>query len=282
MAIFCLTFNVNAQIENIKCGGDSTLVLRRVYAGMLSGTMLKTEEIGTIDKFANIRVGAQAIWQPNKVFGVVLMTLAQTDFVNKPLVMNQCHIIVTPKKWMKIQIGNMATPSSEQRPYSVTADSQFEVNAQTIIPGMAPNAKVVFMPTKNSYFGGGIAYRYSKPEYHVQAGFGIFQWSGYYSNYLNKVGTSLTVSKGRVYNITSYKQDVELANFIGITIFKKSDIQFFADLSWNFEKDDLTRGEIGFLKNFSATLGKLEIKGLIALSYCDEGKSVNPYLFIHL
>jgi len=277
MAMICLTIAAKAQIENIKLTTDSSVTIDRIYAGILSGTQFSTDSLYA-SNFANVRLGAMATYQPAKWFAVKTWAMYQAETKTAPWHMQQFWFKFTPTQKLSLEIGNMATLPTEQRPHPVSGAGQFETFSEGQIVGMAINAKVKYAFTKDFNAGAGIASRKDKPEYSGMLSYKTVKLSGWYSQYNKKVGTALTLDFARVYDTFVWKQDQIVSNIFCLKILPKISVSLYADTGYDLIAKKLVRGEGGVLKNFESKY----ISGLFGLGYQHETNTVNGYLFVHL
>gem|GEM_PF-1060355 len=277
MAFICLSITAKAQIENIKLTTDSSVTIDRVYAGILSGTQFSTDSLYA-STFANMRFGAMATYQPTKWFAVKTWAIYQAETKTTPWHMQQFWFKFTPTKKLSLEIGNMATLPTEQRPHPVSGNGQFETFSESQIVGMALNAKLKYAFTTDITAGAGIALRKDKPEYSGMLNYKIVKLSGWYSQYDKKVGAAVNIDVARVYDTFVWKQDQIVSNIFCLKILKKANVSLYADTGYDLAAKKLVRGEGGLLKNFESKY----IKGLFGLGYQHETHTVNGYLFVHM
>lgn len=134
------------------------------------------------------------------------------------------------------------------------------------------------MPNNNLLFGGGVAVRDNKPEYHGKVKVKKFTLSGYYRESENNGGMALTYAGEKIYNTCVWKNEEIISNIFVWELFSKKNISFYADMGYDFLQKNLVRGDWGFLKNFSSKYAK----GLLGLGYQHETNTVNGYIFVHL
>ena len=265
------------QITDLYITKDSTVIIDKIYAGILSGTQFSTDSLSA-STFADVRIGAMATYQPTKWFAVKTWAMYQGETKIASWHMQQFWFKFTPTKKLSIEAGNMATLPTEQRPNPVSANGQFETFSEGQIVGMGLNAKVQYAFNSDFKAGAGIAVRKDKPEYSGMLSYKIVKLSGWYSQYNKKVGSALTLDVGRVYDVLVWKQDQIVSNLFCLKLLKKADIGLYVDAGYDLTTKKLVRGEGGLLKNFESKY----IKGLFGLGYQYETKTINGYLFVHL
>lgn len=270
--IVAFAAGVNAQITNVKIGDQVTI--DKLYAGVLIGGQFRTDTVSN-DAFVNARIGAMGTWRPAKWFA--FRTWGIYDFnLTKPFTMERCWLNFTPHKKVSINLGYMATLATEQRPHPATGDGQFETFSESQLPGGTYNVKIAVDATDNFSFGACVAYRKGL-EYQAMLRYNKVKISGWYGSD-QKFGSALTLDFSRVYNVTSWRQDQVIANFLCVKMGKKKDYCLYSDNGYNLKDHKLVRSESGFLKTFDSQW----IKGLFGLGYRYETKSINGYLFVHL
>jgi hypothetical protein len=273
----CYVICADAQMTNIPVTKDSTVMMDKIYAGILSGSLFSTDSLHA-STFANVRFGAMGTYQPTKWFAFKAWAMYQGETQIQPWEMQQCWVRLTPIKKLSIEAGNMATLPTEQRPHPVSGDGQFETFSEGQIVGMALNVKAYYDFTSDINAGVGIASRKNKPEYSGMIDYKNVKLSAWYAECNQKLGTALTLGFKRVYSTLVWKQDQMLSDILVIHLNKDKSISLYSDTGYDLGKKDIVRGEWGFLKTFN---GKY-IKGLFGLGYKHETNTVNGYIFVHL
>ncbi|MFA6256653.1 MAG: hypothetical protein WC606_05785 [Candidatus Absconditabacterales bacterium] len=266
-----------AQLTKIPVTKDSTIMMDKLYVGMLSGSEFSTDSLYA-STFANIRFGVMGTYQPAKWIAVKAWAMYQGETQKAPWQMQQFWLKLTPNKKLSIEAGNMATLPTEQRPHPVSGDGQFETFSEAQIVGMALNAKIKYTFTSDIQAGAGIAVRKDKPEYSGMVNYKKVTLSAWYAEYNQKVGTALTLHFTRVYSTLVWKQDQIVSEILVIHLNKDKSISLYADTGYDLGKKDIVRGEWGLLKTFKSEY----INGLYGLGYNHETNTVNGYLFLHL
>ena len=281
--LLCCSMTISAQMENIYLTKDSNLVVDKLYAGMLGGTFFSTDSL-YYDKFISMRAGAMVTYKFNKYvelksFGVYDITNTNTFFTH------QYWVKILPSKKFNIQIGNMATLMTEQRPHPASGAGQFETWTESQMPGQALNVKVHYLPTKDIDIGAGVAYRNHGEEYNLMVKYGPVKISGIYEEKMKKFGAALTLDFSRVYNTLVWREDKVASNILVVSLGKKKDWQLFADTGYDLQKKELVRAESGILKTFESDCTSIKLKGLYGLGYRggkNEPRAISAYLYIHL
>ncbi len=228
----------------------------------------------SVDKFVNIRVGADVSWQISKNLSLYSFGVFQNE-VKNPYTLTTFNLHYKPIKNWSIKFGYMATPSTEQRPLPVTPGGQFEGWTKSRIPGAALGVKTFVHLGESNGIGAGVASREKLPEYHVKAKAGRFEASGYYQEYNGNFGTALTYTSDKLFNLLVYNSDV-VSNFLILDI--TDHVSIAVDTGFELESKNMVRGEWAILRKFD----KKFLGGLIGVSYVYETRSVNGYLFVHL
>lgn len=275
--MICYVMRADAQITNIPATADSTVMMDKIYAGILSGSECSTDSLYA-STFTNVRFGAMGTYQPAKWVAVKAWAMYQGETQTAPWHLQQFWCKFTPTKKLSIETGNMATLVTEQRPHPVSGEGQFETFSEAQIAGMALNAKIKYTFTSDIKAGVGIASRKDKPEYSVMLSYKNVKLSAWYAEYDQKLGTALTLSFKRVYSTLVWKQDQIISDILSINLNKDKSISLYSDTGYDLSKKDIVRGEWGFLKTFDSKY----IKGLFGLGYKHETKTVNGYIFVHL
>jgi hypothetical protein len=277
IAFVAISASSFAQITGIYITKDSTVVIDKIYAGTLSGVNFHTDSLYSSGS-TGIRFGAMATYRPTKWISFSSWGMAQIDGGSTPWSLQQFYMTITPIKNLTIQAGSMATLPTEQRPHPVSGNGQFETFSESQIPGGGLGVKVKYQLTKDVQLASGIALRNSLPEYSGRIIYKKVQLSAWYTTCDSTMGTALTLDLDRVYSTFVFKYDQSISNVLVVKLSKKQDISLYSDMSYDFVKKDLVRGEWGVLKGFDSKW----IDGLLGVGYQHESKSVVGYLFIHL
>lgn len=256
---------------------DRTLVIDRIYAGVLSGTMFSTDSLYA-SGFTGVRFGAMGTYRPAKWVSFSSWAMVQIDGGAHPWSLQQFYMTVNPIQKLTLQVGSMSTLPTEQRPHPVSGSGQFETWSHSQIPGGSLAVKVKYQFTKDFELASGIALRKNLPEYSARVTYKKVQLSGWYSQCDTTYGSALTLDFSRVYSTLVWKQKQVIADILVVTLSKKQGIKLYSDMGYDFVKKDLVRGEWGLLKTFDSKW----IDGLFGLGYRHEAKSVVAYLFVHL
>jgi hypothetical protein len=273
IALMVIGMMASAQISNIKVNDQITI--NKLYAGMLAGGQFSVDS-NYNHSFVSVRFGTMATWQPAKWFAVKSWGIYHLE-KGDSYTLQQFWFAFTPHKKLTIQTGYMATLATEQRPHPATGDGQFETFSEAQIPGGAYNIKITATPSDKISFGACVAYRKTAFEYQAMFNYRWIKLSGWY-DCNKKFGSALTLDFSRVYNVTSWRQDQVLANFICIKLGKNKDYCIYSDNGFDFPSNKLIRSETGFLKTFDSKW----IKGLFGLGWRNETRTINGYLFVHL
>jgi hypothetical protein len=275
LVMFC-NAAVFGQIEIIVMTNDSSLVLEKVYVGGLGMTSFSVDSVYT-SNYGNLRAGAIIRWDMTKWLTLNSYYMHQME-TDQSWGLNQFSLKIAPCKKWSLQIGHMATLSTQQRPHPVSAGGQFETWAEAKIPGSALGAKTVFAPSKNLSFGAGVAVREQQPEYHANVRFQNLTLSGYYGLHDQKTGAALSYTGSRVWTTLVWKQDNVVANMFGAVISKKHNILMYTDMGYDLETKKFVRGEWGIYKTCTAK----HVSVLPCLGYNYETRTIRGYLFIYL
>ncbi len=276
VTIFCCTKTSYAQLENIKMTSDSSLVVEKVYGGMLGISKFSTDSIH-VSNYGNVRFGAAIHWNITKWLMLNACSMYQLE-TDQSWGLNQFFLKIAPCKRWSLQIGQMATLSSQQRPHPVSAGGQFETWTESQIPGSGLGAKTTYAPNDNLSFGLGVVARRQYPEYHANISYKKLTVSGYYGVQDEKTGMALSYKGTNVWTTFVWKQDKVVANMFGCKISKKHNILVYTDMGYNLETKKWVRGEWGIYKVFTSK----HFSVLPCLGYNYENRAIKGYLFIHL
>lgn len=273
-----LFINQPAAAQLTKYYGDSSLTVS-VYAGILNTTALSING-ANITNSHDIRFGGRFYWE-------ALSWMKIKSFVaygrsnGKDLVFNSFAIDVHSRnEKFGIEFGHGPTPSAESRPIPVSGDGQFETWTESRLPGVALGAKV-YLVTGAGRISTGVGIRNKKPEYHIRYSTKFFDYGMSYGTAAQKFQTFVVARLSRVYSLTVFENERGtnlIANFTNVTLSKKAAIKAYFDCGYRINTNKLERLEFGVMKNFQVSY----LKGLTALGYQHETKSINAYLFIYL
>ena len=280
--VVCMATSAHAQITNVKL--DDHVTLDRVYLGFLAGGAFRTD---STTFFGSVDIGGMVTYRPAKWVAFSGLGVYKID---SKIPTAHFWAQINPHKKLAISVGYMGTLASEQRPKKVTGDDQFITATENNVPGGTYNIKIVTDSVGKFGFGLCVASRNTKLkevdfkslEYQAMFKYNWMKISGWYGSD-KKFGSALTLDLPRVYNITSWRQDQVLANFICIKFGKNKDYQIISDNGYNFATKTLVRSETGFLKTFKSPniANAFCISGLLGITYKYETRSINAYVFIH-
>lgn len=258
------------QIEHITISSDSSIIIDKVYAGMLSSTAFNTKNVAT-SSAGTFRVGVMASWKCSPYLTFHSFGMFETD-LKQPWGIQQFYLNYEPTNHWIVTVGQSATISTEQRPHPVSGAGQFETWTQSRIPGGAPGIKIKYRG--NVSVGAGIAARNGFPEYHASVSKGSHTLSGYYLQSDYQSGFAYTYDTKKLYAIVVCIPDSIVGSTVVVRL--KKNISLFADVGYG--NSVFPRAELGAFKSWSEKW----IKGLLSVSYDVKIKSVKGYLFVHL
>lgn len=284
IVIACACGTTNAQIQNVVLSKDSTLVAENIYAGILSWPAFNTENFDAEEKNVSIHLAAQVSWEPKEWFELEGMGAYQFGTV-KPFGLADFEMKITPIHWAFIKVGDMATPTTEERPLPATAGGHFETWTTARLPEGAPCAIIGVNTDDGGISEVGIASREGKAEYHLRETFNFTgftcSFACYYAVHDKSSGAAFTLNSKTIYNTLVVNTDV-VANITNVNLFRNVDgtrkITLYSDMGYDRNTKELVRGEWGVLRNFSSTYAK----GLIGIGYQYETRTINGYMFIHI
>lgn len=271
IAFVLIAVSGSAQIEHIHLGQDSSIVIDRVYAGVLSNTAFSTRSLATSPSIS-VRLGAMASWRLSQYIQVRSFGMFESDLTHSWGI-QQFYVVITPTKRLSLTVGQMATPSTEQRPHPLSGGGQFETFTLGNIPGGAPGIKAKYVGWVT--MGAGIAVRNGLSEYHVTLEKGKHTLSGYYRTG-GMSGFAYTYDGTKWYSVVVYKPHVLISTTTVFTFQKPHAV--FADIGYGIDSHSIVRMEGGLMRKFESTW----IKGLFSLTYDYKAHSVNGYVFVHL
>lgn len=284
LAFIFLSLGASAQIENIKVANDSSLIINKLYVGVLNNINSKIKDPSNTSNESSTRIGAQITWESTS--WLEFKTFMVSDYGDsKQKVINTFSArIHDHANHLSLEFGKMGTPTTEINPVAPTAAGQFQTWTEAQIPGIAPGIKTIFSFNKTSEICLGLSSREGQIEYGLR-----FKWKkinlfSSYTEYDEKTSLGFSCKMPQLYSVTVFKnsnagiKEQIIAHTSTVTILPKPKIDLYIDAGYSFKSDDTPRFELGAIKNFESKI----FKGLIALGYCHEIKAVKAYLFIHI
>ncbi len=264
-----------SQIKNIPATADSSVMIDNLYAGILSWNETRVDSF-SVAAFATVRVGAMATLKLSKKFSCNLFGIYETDGRNEPLIIAQYRLQYQPSKRWKILIGNMATPTTEQRPVPPTAGGQFETNTMSKIPGLTPGVKTSYALSTTTTATVGYALRKGAPEYHIALGTKHCTTAMYYQPQSNTVGVVNTVETKRIYSISVYQSNKVVSNTF-VYSFGKA-LSVYNDCAYDIHGHTLENAISGIIRKFESKI----VSGLLSFSYDSKKSIFVTCFFVHL
>lgn len=274
--IMLCSVTVFGQIENINITKDSSLVIEKLYVGAVGKTLFSIDSV-SVANYGHIRLGVAVRWDITKWLSLNSYYMYQIE-TQTSWGLNQFSLKFRPCKKWSIELGQMGTISTQQRPHPVSGAGQFETWTEAQIPGGALGIKTAYTPNKNLSFGVGVAVRSKQPEYHANISYKKLTLSGYYGAADQKFGMAFSYSGNNVWTTVVWKQDRVIANRFGCKLSKKHNICLYSDFGYDFGQQKIARGEAGIYKAF---IGKYWTV-LPAVGYNYQERAIRGYLFVHI
>lgn len=261
----------HSQIKNIAVTADSSIMIDEVYAGMLAWNETR------IDSFSNrpnmtVRFGSALTWRMNPKLSFNAFAVYELG-AGKPFLLTQARFDYQPSKKWKISIGNMATPTTELRPFPVS-NGQFETWTLARIPGLTPGIKARFTPSATISVATGVALRDNSPEYHFSMTVSPVTAAFYYESEKKSFGTAVMVKTKKLYSIAVYNNST-MGN---TTMYSFQDYGVYNDSGYDLDKKQVVRFETGFLRYFKSKW----VAGLVGFGFDAKACTLNSYIFVHL
>lgn len=277
IVIIIMVFSMSgySQIVNTYVTKDSSIVIDKVYAGILTGTTFSKDSLSALGS-TNVRTGAMGTYTMTKWLSVSSLAMLHIDGTLKTYSLEQAYLTIKPTKKLKLGLGSASTLPTEQRPHPLTDAGHFETWTETQIPGKALSGKVKYQVSKSFEVGAGIAVRKRSGEYSGRIRYKKIQLCAWYSEYNKKLGTALTIDIKPISSVFVVKQDQIVADKLIVELPK--DILLYSDMGYDLKSKKMLRGEWGILKTFDSQW----VKGLWGLGYNNEAQGINAYLFVHL
>lgn len=276
------TVQTNAQLVNAVATKDSSFIVDKIYVGVLA-TNRYLYDTNQFDKFASIRIGASVVWKISRKFTMRSFVAGEYEVIGKSSLSFQAFWLqyAPHKRWlMEAGIGPTLT-ASLHRPHPVTHWGQFEPFTKAQFPGVAPGAKIKYLPNDATMIGAGIAIRQGKPEYQLGANIRTLQITAFHQRYDTTTGLGVSYTKGRFSITAMWKRNALVANLSSFMIHRKQQLMLYTDFGYTLKEtkgDKVVRGEGGIIKLVQANY----IKAIIGMGWSYETKSIKSYLFVSL
>ncbi|MDT0607067.1 hypothetical protein [Croceitalea rosinachiae] len=271
LILFLTTIGVTAQIENITISKE--VEIDKIYAGLLAYSNFSNKP--NQNNLSSVQFGARVLLTlvPKalqvRTFGV---------FKSTPSIAGQFfksyEAIFTPNNDLTIQLGVMATPTTELRPNPTTWQSQVETNSESNILGGRKGIKIKYNLSQNLNLSYGLHYHDTNPAHHVKVTYKRVIVSSYLDNGSLFFATKWKYSNGNVI-ATRFKNISSISSIIPISEYYK----IYADIEYDDSIQDITYLELGIRRSF---LENHLIKGFLSFSYNHHLKNVQGGLFIHI
>ncbi|MBP6085873.1 hypothetical protein KA478_01505 [Patescibacteria group bacterium] len=270
-----LTTAVVGQVENITITNDSSIVVDKAYAGVLTTTSFNTSKLQTTSD-VNIRLGAMATWKLNKKvsirgFGAWDRTSAgQTDI-------SAFWISYKPSTNVQITVGKAPTIGALlHRPNPVTGDGHFEASTPAQATGSLPTITMK-VGTSSRHWMVGINAIGSNAMTQIGGTYGAVTLSASYNHGTHKAAAYTTVTKGRVKTTFAWKQDDIVSDLFIFTINNPKQVYFYSDFGYKYKIGKWSSTEYGVLKLFSG-----KVKGIIGVAHNPLNNALKGYAFVYL
>jgi hypothetical protein len=195
---------MSAQHTDIRIDDDSSLVIEKVYAGLLSGPSYDLRS-GSVSSLIDLRVGAAARFDVTKKLAVRSFGFAGYDVTSGTGFGNTAFWAeYTPSTYWKIIVGHgPSLTATNHRPHPCTLDGQFEFFATAQLPGVMTNATIIYKPRYTTYAASVGIYQ---QQLALMCGIAGKRWSGtgYYLRDKNQIGGALTYNGKKLQTTLSY------------------------------------------------------------------------------
>lgn len=181
-----------------------------------------------------------------------------------------------PIKRLSIELGDMASIPTEQRPLPITGDGQFEPTALQQITGGGIGIKMKYQITNNWELAGGVVERNKLPEYSGRVSYKKIVFSTWYSQWDTRYGSALSIKIHPVSTTIVWNQHRRISNILVINL--SHDWSLYSDMGYDLHSKELLRGEWGILKSLSTKW----INVITGTSWNNETKAVRVYCQIGL
>ncbi len=272
------SLTTNAQLENVLASPDSTVVLDKVYAGILGATNYDCGN-DTTTVYVGFRAGVAAHWDIGKKLTVKTFAAGEYDFVSATSFgLHAIWLQYRPGKKWAIETGKGPTLAAQQhRPHPASAGGQFETWTQAQLPGVAYTLNLKFIPSDKMLFGAGMSVRDNMPEYQVTGTYKRLALTGYYQAATNTACAAMTYDGKWLYSTSFVKTDA-IGNFSSLTLSSKQQLYFYTVLGYDTKNKTMVMCANGFYKSFSTKY----VKGSLALGYNTVNQQISAYTLISL
>ncbi len=278
IAMTLLTVTTQAQLLNVARTADSSVVIDKLYAGMLANTSYLLDKDTTTVSTA-FRVGVAAHWDIGKKLTIKSFTAGEHDFIaGSSFGLHALWMQYRPTAHWAIEAGRGPTVAAQQhRPHPVSQSGQFETWTEAQLPGIAYTVNLKYIPNANSLIAGGFSLRDNMPEYQITGTVKRISLTGYYQSVSNTACAAITYNGKRFYNTSFVKSD-GIGTFSSLAINHDQTLYLFTDFGYNTKTNSIVRWGTGIFSSYK--MGYM--KAVFALSYNHEIKGITGYLFVSL
>jgi hypothetical protein len=274
---------LDAQVDSSRVATDTTVVVSKLYAGMVAGPAYDIES-KQVTSTINVRVGAKADWKTSDKFTISSFAFIQYDKRTDTWLGGASmygKYSATNRLTVMAGVGP-SLPAKYHRPLPVTSAGHFEVFTTSRLPGGLPTVNLDYnLGPQNtislgiSQFGDGAMYATSFSSKKVVM-------TGYYLPHTNDWGSAVTITFPRVSTILVKSHMDIVSNFTRVVLNDKKGIVFITDNGYRISSEKWVRSENGFLKTFSSKPSKIQWGGLLGVTYDAIAKRANTYLFLYI
>jgi hypothetical protein len=274
---------LNAQVDSTRVAKDSTVVISKLYGGMITGPSYDIESKQVISP-VNVRVGAKVDWNALHKFTVSSFAFIQYDKGTDTWLGGASmygKYSATNRLTVMAGVGP-SLPAKYHRPLPVTSAGHFEVFTTSRLPGGLPTVNLDYNVGQEttislgiSQFGDGAMYATSFSAKKVVV-------TAYYLPHTNDWGSAVTITFPKVSTVLVKSHTDIVSNFTRVVLNDNKGIVFIADNGYGISSEEWVRSENGLLKTFSSKSSKIQWGGAFAVTYDAVAKRANSYLFLFI
>lgn len=288
LIIFFGVFNIQAQID-LGFSQDSTVHVKKVYAGLYSGTFFNLDSLNSQSDIT-LRIGAAVDYKIFKNLTVESFAVYEKQ-ADKNIFITMFGLKYNFGKKSFLRIGKIPTPATLFRPHPVSGNAQFESWTTSQLPGANIGMMYHINNTNIGMYDGvdGIEFHISQKIFNFN--FGLWRSNrirGYVLSYKkNKISTTLFYKKrfgSKTFDSTTGQTLINdpgeklIGNLFVYS--PRKDLSFYSDIGYFPENDTFPRLQIGVLKNVHVNLDDLNV--LVGGAWDKKTNSLVGYLQVNL
>lgn len=264
----------SAQRTNVNIDGDSSIVIEKVYAGLLSGPAYDIQS-GKMSSTVSIRGAAAARWDLSSKLAIRSFGFADYDVSSQSAIGNAAFWAeYKPAKQWKISLGHgPSLTATNHRPHPATLSGHFEFFAMAQLPGVMTNVTAGYTP-KNTTYAASVGLFQQKPV--AMVGVSSKEWIGtlYYLATSHKLGGAITHNGKRLQTTLTYSHN-DIASLALLYDCGHNIVVYASDGYQSTSGMQTATHGVG-------RVWKGKYNGLLALGYDAVDHQIKPYLMVTL